>query len=80
MYFSTNKIGNQHRPHPTMIIKHINKKKHYIKNKTTLKGCKCPVEGHELVCIDLGCGKTMMKTPNVPYPRNMDLRSSFYSY
>lgn len=41
------------------------------------KGCKCPVEGHELVCIDLGCGKTMMKTPNVPYPRNMDLRNCF---
>jgi len=42
------------------------------------KGCKCPVEGgNDLVCIDLGCGKTMMPTPNVPYPRNMDLRNCF---
>jgi len=41
------------------------------------KGCKCPAKGNQLVCIELGCGKTMMSTPNVPYPRNMDLRNCF---
>merc|ERR1711931_236426 len=41
------------------------------------KGCKCPEKGNSLVCVDLGCGRTMLPTPNVPYPKNMDLRNCF---
>merc|ERR1712183_816972 len=58
--------------------------KKYVTRGTTVihpgtpsKGCKCPDKGNSLVCIELGCGRTMLPTPNVPYPKNMDLRNCF---
>merc|ERR1712183_897938 len=58
--------------------------KKYVTRGTTVihpgtpsKGCKCPDKGNSLVCVELGCGRTMLPTPNVPYPKNMDLRNCF---